>query len=311
MKISEDRMEKTLQDGGHRTIIVRPGLCCVFYVSKPLRDIARAAAEVLRMFISYIPPNALRSYYASNGGYKKLTPARLSKDISRLSDLPRGYVGQLIDYSGGENGNVGDYALFFQAFELSELVDGEVGILRLEFPHDFVDSHGAEAFSDFVYEIANMFPFQSGNVGYSFKGSRQRDAFSYAEIFKLLPRYLGFDAWYTDLRYDMAGCAPTAHWMNLLDTVLLQRVGGMAALTKVLPGADIRELKEGVFIRTAQLPPIGDSNRMAKDIGLLPEIARLMKCLRSPARTFVGRGREFDAQAWFARFDDMQSRPWS
>ena len=42
---------------------------------------------------------------------------------------------------------------------------------------------------------------------------------------------------------------------------MVAKLGGVKAVRAALPTSDIRELKNGVLIRSARLPPIGDANR--------------------------------------------------
>ena len=68
-----------------------------------------------------------------------------------------------------------------------------------------------------------------------------------------------------------------------------------------------------MLIRGAKLPPIGDINRKAPDLGWLPEVARILKPTRvDVSATYLGKaGPSFDALKWIARLDDLDPRPWN
>lgn len=127
---------------------------------------------------------------------------------------------------------------------------------------------------------------------------------------QLLPRYHGFDPSYDDARYFLKGRVFGAHWLNLLSSELVQKLGGVDAVRAAVPQAELRPLEHGLLIRSAFRPPVGDVNRQAKDIGCLPDVARLLRPIRFQAAGF-GQPREvFDASAWLARYDDKESQPW-
>ena len=106
----------------------------------------------------------------------------------------------------------------------------------------------------------------------------------------------------------MRGHTFSAHWLNLLNDRLSDALGGFQQISQRLAAADVRRISDGVLIRGCKRPAIGDLNRRAPDIGLLPDVARLLKPTRAPV-TRMGEP-SFDAARWLARFDDMESRPW-
>jgi hypothetical protein len=101
----------------------------------------------------------------------------------------------------------------------------------------------------------------------------------------------------------------TAHWLNYLNDNLAEKIGGYKAIAKVLEGARVKKLPAGVLIRGAELPPVGDVNRGAADLGCLPDVARALKPLRAEISAFGDP--HFDAGQWLGRLDDLPSRPWS
>ena len=104
----------------------------------------------------------------------------------------------------------------------------------------------------------------------------------------------------------------TAHWLNYIDDGFAESRGGSNTIVKALPECDVRKLKKGVLIRGAKLPPIGDINRKALDLGRLPEVARLLKPTRLTLEgtPFAVKDPNFDATDWIERMDDLDPRPW-
>ena len=97
-------------------------------------------------------------------------------------------------------------------------------------------------------------------------------------------------------------------WLNAIDKSLIEKLGGAERIAKALRASTVTKLKNGLLIQGAPVPPLGDVNRGAPDIGSIPEIARLFKPLRTPVSAFRG---PVDAQEWLARYDDMDNRPWN
>ena len=110
----------------------------------------------------------------------------------------------------------------------------------------------------------------------------------------------------------MLGHTFAAHWLNYTDDDLTASLGGPKAIAKVLPECDVRKLKKGMLIRGSKLPPIGDINRKAPDLGCLPDVARLLKPTRLAIEEtfFATEDENFDATAWIERMDSMDARPW-
>jgi hypothetical protein len=106
----------------------------------------------------------------------------------------------------------------------------------------------------------------------------------------------------------MLGRTGNPQWLNAIDNSLVEKLGGAARISKELHVSKVTKLKNGLLIQGAPVPPLGDINRGAPDIGSIPEIARLFKPLRTPVSAFRGPVR---AQEWLARYDEMDNRPWN
>ena len=156
-------------------------------------------------------------------------------------------------------------------------------------------------------EVANAFPFESGDVGYAFKRHENTDGVRQVDQF--LSRLSGFDPCFTMVQDRMRRRTFSAHWVNLLDDRFVRLLGGIDAIASKLPDAELRRLERGVLIRGRKVPPIGDANN-APDVGRLPDVARLLRPTRVRVKGFGEPTALFDADAWLARFDKMASGPW-
>ncbi|HEX5748019.1 MAG TPA: type VI immunity family protein [Archangium sp.] len=266
----------------------------------------------MEAYLAQVGPDTLRTYMADNGQFRPLTSKQISKDLRNLRNLPAGRDSYRILYNQGEEGEVGTHAIYFEGSSLAEPepLPDKTHVLRLEFPPPPAGDEWLEPFIGFVSRIANLVPFQSGNAGFAFKHVGVLQSNVRKEINQLLPRYYGFDPSYDSARMKMRGRAFGAHWLTLLRTDLIQKLGGMEALRAALPRAELRPLDQGLLIRAARRPPLGDVNRQCADIGCMPEVARLLRPIRYEAKGFGQPQEVFDALAWLARYDDKASQPW-
>lgn len=91
---------------------------------------------------------------------------------------------------------------------------------------------------------------------------------------------------------------------------LVAELGGTGPLEKSLPVEGRTLLNHGVCLRAAFRPPVGDVDRLALDIGLLPTVARWLKPKRFTTRSFAGSQVDMDTASWLARFDGLSDRAW-
>ena len=183
--------------------------------------------------------------------------------------------------------------------------------MRFDLPPQWLEEHEVEEVIEFVSGICQIAHVQSAQVGLTFKTTPGSHSDAKPEILQMLPRYYSFSPCDFSLRNEMLGHTLTAHWLNYVNNELAAMVGGEDTIVRALPECDVRKLTKGVLIRGAKLPPIGDINRQALDLGWLPEVARILKPTRVDiSTTYLGKEGGFDAVKWIARMDDLDSRPW-
>ena len=286
-----------------------PALCAFFYFDRPVHAIAAEAAGAIEQYVSYVGANALKSYSSNAGSWKALNTRKLAKDLDHLKAFPADHDGMHLDYDAGAGGVPGDFGVALIATSLADQYEQTwANLLRFDFPATWLDAHPPDAFVGFVERLLAEIDVQTANVGFAFKRTEGSKADAIVGVNRKLPRYLGFDPCYSDVRRKMRNHTFTAHWINYVNLPLAEALGGTVAMQANLRGCTVREMPRGLLIRGARRPPVGDVNRDAVDIGCLPDVARVLKPLRTPIRAFGEPN--FDASRWLARFDELASRPW-
>lgn len=308
-KFNWKKLDFADSDGDHPFV---PALCGFFYFKAGVHEVAKELADGIERYVEFVSLDALKSYVAPSGNWKDMTKRQFDKDLKHLRDFPRDHAAIHIEYDSGEGGEPGGFGVNIAAHEDDENYKKRASALRVDFPSQWLDEHGTDEFINFVSEIVQMPHVQSANVGFTFKSTSGSEGDAMLEVHKRLPRYFGFGPCNRHLRDEMLGHTFAAYWLNYLDDDLAAELGGFKTIAKTLAKCDVRKLKKGVLIRGAKLPPIGDINRKAPDLGCLPEVARLLKPTRLDieSTSFAIEDEDFDAIKWIERMDDMDSRPW-
>jgi hypothetical protein len=181
--------------------------------------------------------------------------------------------------------------------------------MRFDFPWNWAEEDRAEQFIDIVARLAAKVPFAAGTAGFGFS-HWHFDRFARDQVYAMLPRYVGFDHSSEVPTKHMRNRTPAAHWLVLLDDVMMSELGGEATLAVQVPNATATKLVNGWLIRTAKWPPVGDINRRATDLGTIPALAHWLKPKRVEFPPLTGDATELDAPAWLARFDSLENGPW-
>jgi hypothetical protein len=299
---------------GKERVLVRPGISVFLYCDVRTPEMGPSIAEAVTRYLAFIKPTSLRTYLSNNGLHKPLSDRQITKDLKLLRNMPADYEDFRLRYTESLTGDAGTHEIYYISYLDSHnkdaVIPSKLNLLRMEFPLGILDQVDIEEFIAFLIEIANTVPFQSGNAGYAFQRDLTHERDAAKAVARLLPRYQGFDPSYEEASLDMKNHTLTAHWINLLNGKMVAKLGGAKAVRAALPTSDIRELKTGVLIRSARLPPIGDVNQKSPDIGCLPDVARLLRPTRVEMEGLGLPSEAFDAMAWLARFDKMPSKNW-
>ena len=302
------KLTKTEKSHGKTFVIVRPGIVASYYTPSPLGALAPLIADTIERYMTFVGKGKLISYVAESGDSKPLTDKRIERDLTMLRKLPKSADGFDLEYSSEPGAGVGQHAIIVAAHDADEDFPEQASLVRLEFGEDAIEEFGEKRLIDFITAQARALKAQSANTGFGFKRASGFEDEATAAINAMLPRYLGFDPCYNDASDLMGGHTLSAHWLNMIDRALFERCGGQKALNANAPEAHVDKKGDIIAIRSSRLPPIGDRNRKADDVGTVPGVARFLKPTRVP---LDGMGDdEFDVEAWLTRFDDMPNRNW-
>jgi len=214
-----------------------------------------------------------------------------------------------IRYHSGPPSNIGDYGVLFNSNVLKPHLPTFTNILRFELPHENGVQPDDDGIPALIEILANDLPYQCGFAGYAIAYLDAFENRAYQVLPGIVMRYIGIDPGYTRIYRFIRGATPDAHWITLLADELLEPLGGRPALAKAVPTAETKDLSAGVLVRAASVPPIGDVNRGATDMGALPDLARFMR----PSRVDIPHmfNDDFDSARWLSRFDQRPSGPWA
>lgn len=300
-------LTRSLTDGGHEFTYLRPGIVAAYYLTADLRSAGIQIAEVIRQYIRFVGTGALTYFLAENGTFKPLDDRRLQRDLGLLGALPA-RPDLSWEYSSAGDGGVGDWRIRIFAADPDEDFPELTSLVRLEFPADAVDRLQLERLVQFIAAAAGALRPQWANAGWGFKRAEPFATEARKAVNQLLPRYLGFDPGFDLAALSMRDHALGAYWLNFLDESLFAKCGGEDTLRDTAPGVQVQRSGSTVMIRASRVPPIGDSNRNAPDLGCMPGVARFLRPVRV-ALEGLGDDR-FDVRSWLARLDDRPSLPW-
>ena len=297
-------------DNGDRLVYVRPGLVATYYIGPPVNKAAHYVADGVVRYLEFVGPKTIKSYLAQNGTYKEFTAQRLERDLKIMRSADAKAPGPDLDYTSDPDGGVGDYGISIRGGDNDDKVfPRAVTLARFEFPVDAIERHGMDEVVEFIHTQAVILKAQSGNAGLAFKRSPAFQSEARKAINPLLLKYIGFDPAYHGFGMFMRGRTPSAHWINLVDKKLFAECGGRKRLKELAPGIELEEREGIALVRAAKVPPIGDRNKKAKDLGVVPGVARFLK----PLRVQIGGlgDDKIPASDWLARFDEMPVQEWN
>ncbi|MER9300049.1 DUF3396 domain-containing protein [Mesorhizobium sp. M0621] len=308
MEFDFSKLTQTLIKRGVREESVRPVMMLSLYSEVSLHKLGPSAATALRSYFDLIPNKTLRSAQLDNGDAGKLSPQRIARDLRHLDNPSKDedIIGLL--YSSAELGPPGDFGI---NFIVEDITDPDFintsNLLRFEFPVSLAGS--PEQMVQTALRLTEGVPFSVGTCGFGFS-HWHGDRFAVDQVYRLLPRYLGFDHSSKTPREWIKGQTPSPNWLTFVHSALWEELGGMQALETHAPDAKVSKLKHGFVVQAAKAPPIGDVNRGGTDLGALPGVARFLKPKRTRIPFLRGAQVELDVSAWLSRFDDRDNQPW-
>ncbi len=282
-----------------------PALSITCYFGGSLHDHAPTYADGLESYIDYVGLDVLKSYVARTGYPTKMSKRRLNRDLRHLRNFPPAHRGIHIYYYSTMRGDPpGPFGVCIRDTERSPELwgDRQAGMMHFTFPFDWLEGKGIDGFMEFAVGLMELPHVQSAAAGYQLRTTAHS-----GQLFpfdKVHQRFLGlFSA--RLIPRDMGGSSPPATWLNYLDLELTNALGGLDVLCSALPDCELHTLADGVLIRGATLPPLGDLESGAVDIGCLPSVSRLLAPIR------VTSCDQFpNMEGLMARLDSLDDRPW-
>jgi Protein of unknown function (DUF3396) len=308
-KSDMNKLTFSASEGKDRLVYVRPGIVATFYVGPPAHKAAHYIADGIVRYLDFVGMDSIASFLSQNGTFKEFSSKRLERDLKIMRNADPTEDGPDLEYSSDPDGGVGDYGISVTgAHNDDKLFPRSASLARFDFPADAVDRHGLDDLLEFAQSQATVLKAQSGNVGFAFKRSPAFESEATKAINPLLLRYTGFDPAYDGFSMYMRDRTPSAHWVNVLDKKLFAKCGGAKRLKELAADTELTERGGIAVMRGAKLPPVGDRNKKAKDLGSLPGVARFLKPLRVD---IAGLGdNKLRASDWLARFDEMPAQDW-
>lgn len=308
MRLDVSKLTQTLTKRGVEEESVRPVIMLSLYSEVSLDQLGPFAAAALRKYLGAIPKNVLHSAQLDSGDAGKLSQRRIARDLRQLDNPPQDADILALLYSSAELGPPGDFGVDFIVEDLTEADFVESSnLLRFELPASAAES--PEQTVELALQVAECIPFSVGTCGYGLS-HWHGDRFAVAQVYQLLPRYLGLDHSSKTPREWIKGRTPAPNWLTFIQADLFEELGGDQACMTYAPDTKVSRLKTGTMIRAAKFPPVGDVNRGASDIGTLPGVARFLKPKRTRIPFLRSAGVALDVTAWLSRFDDRHNEAW-
>lgn len=290
-------------------VVALPTISICVYFSKLAHEIARPIAEAIDAYRELVGNERLKQYSANSGEWRTLTKRKLDRDLSKLRNYPTDVHGLVLEYNSDEAGRPGPYGVYLFATErFRASAPLATNFFRLDFEVGSIVAGNVDEFVAWYAGLLEKLPFHSSHAGYAYKRVECSKDKASRGVDRKISRYYGFDPGYEPLRDKMLERTGNPQWLNAIDESLIEKLGGVARISRELRASKVIRLKNGLVIQGAPRPPVGDINRGASDIGSIPEIARLFKPLRTPVSAFRG---PVDAQEWLARYDELENRPWN
>ena len=185
-----------------------------------------------------------------------------------------------------------------------------------EMPMHELQRVGREKLLGLVREIAALAPFQHGMCGYSFKYFHREgsDKIHHWMGDKGL-RYFAIHPFMNKYEYYCRHQLPNVNWITMLGREMAEKLGGPSVLRKGLSEAvEVETLPYGTMLIAGQMPPLGDRNALALDLGPLREVAKLTRPVSMEvldreelvhilSYIFEGEDVETRTERWLNRFD--------
>ena len=260
--------------------------------------------ECYREYLDLCEPQ-LKWYASELGSYRKATEKVLRIPFHRLReamdhDRDWGWC------AGGGEHHRDASPCQFDAMPGTDM--RELSSMRAGFPVEMFSGEFGH-FVALVKRFAERLPFFFGYAGFFFNNSLEASTVQRNEPY-LLPVAMRFSG--VEVEHDISTslCCEDSikgvNWLTLLSPVLVERLGGKAALRAQLSSAILfHELPTGLMIQAGPEPGLGDVNA-GERLPYYREVHRALTPIRNPNHYMLGArifGKD-ETRRWMTRFDD-------
>lgn len=301
-EIDLDFMRKTLRKSTGDEDSVVPVVLLSLTLRGAAREIGPKVAAALARYTGFIAPFVLRTAIEGDD-VARLTERRVERDRAALHD---DLVTPLkLWYACTPFGGPGDFG--FRTYLSSRKSD--TCSVRFTFPWRSGEGARVDTLVEQALALVAALPVDSGSLGLGFE-HWHFDRFARDHVHTLLDGYVGFHHSVATAAPGSLGRAPSPSWLTFLGPEVVSAVGGRAALEASLPDVPFSTAGEALVLRAAEHPPVGDLAFGARDLGALPEIARVLAPHAGPLPSFGGSIVMLDETKWSKRLLDLPSRPY-
>lgn len=189
----------------------------------------------------------------------------------------------------------------------------DANLINMAFPPEW-GSDRADVMLEFVKELCEIFPYQSGHAGFCFQVSQYWRKEGQNSAWATSMRHRGIDIFGhpNDKMAARHDGIKGINWLTILCQPFVDRLGGTEKLRRSLPqSVEILAVKGGLLLKAGSRPQTGDTNRRE----FLPEYKAVYKVVaplaeigysRSPA-LLAGNMANYEENtlAWRRRFADV------
>ncbi len=249
-----------LRQGGVNVTALTFGI--TLYANSPFTEISKPLLAVFESFLALVPPEELT--FLSTENMTKHTPVKgrtrsLLESWLKPGAAPRKYINLMLKegkvYHETPRRMVKIYGTERSA---KDFKDQEPSAVSMAFPPEWGHQRTQELFA-LVRMLADAFPFQSGNAGFTFEVSPYEARPSEIHAYKMSMRHRGIDIhnMINDRIAVRADGVRTVNWLTLLSPARIEEAGGEKSLRKLLPSSvEWISLKKGVILKAGAQPDI-------------------------------------------------------
>jgi hypothetical protein len=261
---------------------LRDGFLVTFFLPKPLHESVGGVAEVFDLFLSFIPPDAVK-WAGIGAGSEEWKPVNKSTfDKCRAAMVPAAAKKRAMTaiemVGAAQASDAAVYAFTLIGTKPDKEAPDEVDLVEMCFPANVADAGNVESLVATLASMAEKLPYLSGYASPALLYSQVGEGKAMVESRALATRYPGLD-----VQKNKLGCVDLDHrvrgarWITFLGPDILKKLGGREKLrTSLGDEIGIEVAGTGVMLRAGRIPEIGDRSKRI-DTPLLRRLAAVLE----------------------------------